>query len=92
MVRMIVVSAVLLPILGGCAAPSAQMANNKGQVAGCRAVGFGVLGTLAAVSMYQTCVNEYQKQGFHQVAARPASATAPAAATAKPKANSATSN
>lgn len=81
MLRVIVVSAVLLPILGGCAAPSAQLANNKGQVADCRAAGFGLLGTLAAVSMYQTCVNSYQKQGFHQVPVRPASATAPAAAT-----------
>jgi hypothetical protein len=81
MLKVIVASAVLLPILGGCAAPNAQLANNKGQVADCRAVGFGVLGTLAAVSMYQTCVNEYQKQGFHQVAARPASAAAPAATT-----------
>jgi hypothetical protein len=70
MLRMLVVSAALLPILGGCAAPATQMANNHGQVAQCKTFGFGVIGTLAAVSLYQTCVDQLQKQGYHQVAAK----------------------
>jgi hypothetical protein len=74
--RGVVVSAVLLSMLSGCAAPSAQLTNNKGQVAKCNSFGFGVLGTLFAVSTYQTCVDQYQKQGFHQMPA-----TAPAAST-----------
>jgi hypothetical protein len=80
MLRVFIVSAALLPMLGGCAAPSTQMANKQGQVAQCKSFGFGVIGTLAAVSMYQTCVDQLQKQGFHQVPAK-APATAPAAAT-----------
>lgn len=80
MLRGVIVSAALLSILGGCAAPSAQLANDKGQVAKCSSFGFGVLGTMFAVSSYQTCVDQYQKQGFHQMpaavpAASPASST-----------------
>ena len=78
MLRVVVVSAALLPMLSGCAAPTAQMANAKGQTAQCRSAGFGVLGSLIAVSMYQTCVDDYQKQGYHQVPVTPAAA-APAA-------------
>jgi hypothetical protein len=79
MLRVIVVSAALLPVLAGCAAPSTQMANKQGQVAQCKTFGFGVIGTLAAVSLYQTCVDQLQKQGYHQVPVK-AQASAPAAA------------
>jgi hypothetical protein len=76
MLRIVVVSAAILPILVGCAAPSAQLVNDKGQNAQCSAVGLG-LGALIALSMEQTCVDRAQKQGYHQVAARgtPAAAT-----------------
>ncbi|MGB6448473.1 MAG: hypothetical protein WBF47_25565 [Xanthobacteraceae bacterium] len=76
MLRGVVVSAALLSMLSGCAAPTAQLTNNKGQVAKCSSFGFGVLGTLFAVSTHRTCVDQDQKQGFHQMPA-----TAPAAST-----------
>jgi hypothetical protein len=59
MLRGVVVSAALLSMLSGCAAPSAQLTNDKGQEAKCSSFGFGVLGTLFAVSTYQTCVDQY---------------------------------
>jgi hypothetical protein len=75
MVRMVVVSAALLPILAGCAAPSAQLVNDKGQGTQCRAFGLG-LGALIALGMEQSCVDEAEKQGYHQVAANGTSAVA----------------
>ena len=79
MLRVVVVmSAMLLPILGGCAATDTKMANNKGQTAQCSTFGMGVIGTLVAVSMYQTCVDEHKKQGYHVV---PATASAAPAST-----------
>ena len=67
MLRGVFVAAVLLSLLASCAAPNYQLANNKGQTARCSSFGAGIVGTLMAVSMAQTCVNEYQKQGYHQV-------------------------
>jgi hypothetical protein len=78
MLRSVLLSAALLSMLGGCAAPRTEMVNNKGQKVECSAFGMGVLGTLVAVSMQQTCVDQHNKQGFHQVPAAPASTTAPA--------------
>jgi hypothetical protein len=79
MLRVIVVSAALLPMLGGCVS-QVQLANNKGQMAQCSAVGLGIVSSLVAASVQQTCIDRYQKQGFHQLAA--ASPTAASASTA----------
>ena len=86
MLRGVFVATVLLSLLAGCAAPNYQLANNKGQVARCSSFGAGVVGTLIAVSMAQTCVNEYQKQGYHQVpVSAPAAASAPSTSTDQAK-------
>lgn len=74
MLRVIVVSAALLAMLGGCAVTDAKMANNKGQTAQCSTFGMGVIGTLVAVSMYQNCVEEHKKQGYHEVPAKTSAA------------------
>jgi hypothetical protein len=58
-----------------------EMANNKGQKAECRTASFGIVGTLVAASMQQSCVQEYQKNGFHQVSAT----GLPLTATSQPK-------
>lgn len=75
MVRIVVVSAALLPILAGCAAPSAQLVNEKGQNTQCSAFGLG-LGAFIALTMEQNCVEQAEKQGYHQVAAKGASGAA----------------
>ena len=51
MVRIVVVSAALLPILVGCAAPSAHLVNDKGQKTQCSAFGLGLLGSFIALTM-----------------------------------------
>lgn len=68
MVRRVFVCVCLVWVLAGCTS-NVQLANGKGQSVQCRTTSFGVLGTLIAASMQQTCIDEYQKQGFHQVAA-----------------------
>ena len=73
MVRIVVVSAALLPILGGCAAPSAHLVNDKGQKTQCSAFGLGLLGSFIALTMEQNCVEQAEKQGYHQVPASGAS-------------------
>ena len=66
------VSAVLLPILVSCAAPSAQLVNDKGQKTQCSAFGLG-LGALIALTMEQNCVEQAEKQGYRQAPASAAS-------------------
>ena len=73
MVRIVVVSAALLPILVGCAAPSAHLVNDKGQKTQCSAFGLGLLGSFIALTMEQNCVEKAEKQGYHQVPASGAS-------------------
>jgi hypothetical protein len=92
MLRLVVVSAALLPVLGGCVS-QVQLANNKGQMAQCSAAGLGIVSSLVAASVQQTCIDQYQKQGFHQVAAAApsaAAATSTATATQAPKSTAAT--
>ena len=67
MLRVFLVSAALLPILGGCAITNQQMANDKGQTVKCSTFGAGVVGTLVAVIMEKKCIDDYQKQGYHEV-------------------------
>jgi hypothetical protein len=82
MLKVIVVSAALLPVLGGCVS-QVQLANDKGQMAECSAAGLGIVSSLVAASVQQTCVDQYQKQGYHQVPAAAPSA-APTTSTAAP--------
>jgi hypothetical protein len=70
MLRVIVVSVALLPMLAGCAATDTKMANNKGQKVECKA--------LAALAMTKDCVDNYKKEGFYEV---PATASAAPAST-----------
>jgi hypothetical protein len=67
MLRIVVVSAMMLPILGGCAVTNVKMANDKGQTGKCSAFGAGIIGTVVALGMTQNCVDEYKKQGFQEV-------------------------
>jgi hypothetical protein len=78
MLRVLLVSAALLPILGGCAITNQQMANDKGQTVKCSTFGAGVIGTLVAVTMEKKCIDDYQKQGFHEVPNTPPPAASPA--------------
>jgi len=78
MLRVIVMSVALLPMLGGCAATDTKMANNKGQKVECKAFGMGIIGTVAALAMTKDCVDNYKKEGFHEV---PATASAGPAST-----------
>lgn len=59
----------LLPFLGllGCAAPSSKFQNANGQVVDCSASGFGIFGTLAAVSMHSDCEKRAQDSGYRPV-------------------------
>jgi hypothetical protein len=75
MLRGVLVSAALLPVLGGCVF-QVQLANNKGQMAECSAAGLGIVSSLVAASVQHNCIDQYQKQGFHQVPAPAPSATA----------------
>jgi hypothetical protein len=75
MLRSVVVSTVLLSVLGGCVS-QVQLANNKGQMAECSAAGLGIISSLVAASVQHNCVDQYQKQGYHQVPAPAPSATA----------------
>jgi len=71
----LVASTALLLVLGGCALTDVKVADEKGQAAHCRAFGAGIIGTVVALGMTQSCVDEYKKQGFHEVpAATPAAA------------------
>jgi hypothetical protein len=82
MLRVVVVSAALLPVLGGCVS-QVQLADNKGQMAQCSAAGLGIVSSLVAASVQQTCIDQYQKQGYHQLAAAaPSAAAATSTATA----------
>ena len=89
MLRGILVSAALLPMLGGCVS-QVQLANDKGQMAQCSAAGLGIISSMVAASVQHNCIAQYQKQGYHQVAAATPSATttesaaAPSAAPKKP--------
>jgi hypothetical protein len=85
MLRGVFAATVSLSILGGCTATNVQMANNKGQTARCSMFGAGLLGAPAAVLMTQSCVDEYKKQGYHEVPAGPPSPSA-AASTSTPQA------
>jgi hypothetical protein len=76
MLRVVVLSAVLLPSLSACAVTDVKMADNKGQVGKCRAFGAGVIGTVVALGMTQYCVEELKKKGYHQVRNPEAEATA----------------
>jgi hypothetical protein len=76
MLRVIVVSAALLPMLGGCAVTDTKMADNKGRKVECSAFGAGIIGTVAALAITQDCVDKYKKQGFHEVPAPTPAATA----------------
>jgi hypothetical protein len=75
MLRGVLVSAALLPVLCGCVS-QVQLANNKGQMAECSAAGLGIVSSLVAASVQHNCIDQYQKQGFHQVPAPAPSATA----------------
>jgi hypothetical protein len=82
MLRGVIVCVFLVSVLAGCTS-NIQMADGKGQSVECRTTSFGLLGTLIAASMQQTCVDDLQKQGYHEVAAAPSSP--PAAATGQAK-------
>ncbi|MGA9948279.1 MAG: hypothetical protein WBQ24_08530 [Xanthobacteraceae bacterium] len=75
MLRGVLVPAALLPVLRGCVS-QVQLANNKGQMAECSAAGLGIVSSLVAASVQHNCIDQYQKQGFHQVPAPAPSATA----------------
>ena len=57
MVRIVGVSAALLPILAGCAAPSAHLVNDKGQKTQCSAFGLGLLGSFIALTWCKIASN-----------------------------------
>lgn len=54
-------------MLGACATPSTKLQNASGQVVDCSASGFGVIGTVAALSMHSDCVNRMQAVGYRAV-------------------------
>jgi uncharacterized membrane protein YeaQ/YmgE (transglycosylase-associated protein family) len=89
MLRSVIVSAVLLSSLVGCVS-QVQLANDKGQMAQCSAAGLGIISSLVAASVQHNCVDQYQKQGYHQVPAAAPSATA-TTSTAEPSAAAKTS-
>jgi len=89
MLRGVVVATVLLSLLAGCVS-QVQLANDKGQMAQCSAAGLGIISSLVAASVQQNCVDQYQKQGYHQVPAAAPSATA-TTSTAAPSAAAKTS-
>jgi hypothetical protein len=65
--KRIMTTATLL-ILTGCASPSQWMVNDRGQKIRCAATGFGVIGMIAAKDMERSCVHDYQKVGYHEMA------------------------
>ena len=65
---------------------SSSVGRNKGQRAECSAAGLGIISSLVAASVQQSCLDRYQKQGYHQIAAAPPSAAAGATPTAAPSA------
>jgi len=67
MLRIVLASAVLLPILAACAVTNVKMTDDKGHTGKCSAFGAGVIGTVVALGMTQHCVEEHKKQGFHTV-------------------------
>lgn len=76
-----------LSLLTGCVS-QVQLADNKGQRAECSAAGLGIISSLVAASVQQSCLDRYQKQGYHQIAAAAPSvapATSTAARSAAPK-------
>jgi hypothetical protein len=75
-VRGVFLCVLTVGVLTGCTS-NVQMADGKGQAAECRTTFFGVIGTLVAASAQQTCIDEYQKKGFHQVATASSPSTAP---------------
>jgi hypothetical protein len=58
----------LLLALSGCATPSQWMVNNQGQHVRCAATGFGVIGMIAAKGMERSCVADYRKVGYREMA------------------------
>jgi hypothetical protein len=79
---------ILVLALAGCTS-TVQMANGKGQMVQCSTTSFGLLATLIAESMRETCVDNYEKQGFHQEPAmaspQPVASPQPAAPTGQTK-------
>lgn len=93
MLRGILVSAALLPVLCGCVS-QVQLVNDKGQTAQCNAAGLGIVTSVIAASGQKDCIDRYQNQGYHQVAASDSSAaaTSSANATATPGAQKTSAN
>lgn len=59
---------VLSILLAGCASPSQWMVNDRGQHVRCAATGFGVIGMIAAKGMEKSCISDYRKVGYHEMA------------------------
>ena len=81
MLRGVLVSAALLPVLCGCVS-QVQLVNDKGQTAQCNAAGLGIVTSVIAASGQKDCIDRYQNQGYHQVAASDSSAAATSTANA----------
>ena len=85
MLRGVLVSAALLPMLCGCVS-QVQLVNDKGQTAQCNAAGLGIVTSVIAASGQKDCIDRYQGQGYHQVAAPNSTAAATSSADATPTA------
>jgi hypothetical protein len=58
----------VVALLSGCASPSQWMVNDQGQKYRCASTGFGVIGIIAAKHSEKTCVDDYEKVGYQEMA------------------------
>jgi hypothetical protein len=75
MLRGVLVSAALLPMLCGCVS-QVQLVNDKGQTAQCNAAGLGIVTSVIAAAGQKDCIDRYQNQGYHKAADSNSSAAA----------------
>lgn len=61
--------------LTSCVTPSTPLQNDEGRVYNCSAWGFGVIGTIAALSATQNCVDKMKAAGWHPAGETSAPAT-----------------
>ena len=54
--------------LSACASPSQWMVNNEGQKVRCAATGWGAIGMIVAKGYERSCVRDYEKVGFREMA------------------------
>ena len=73
--RTFIVGFLGLACLTACATPSTPLQNDEGRVYNCSAWGFGVIGTIAALSATQNCVDKMKAAGWHPAGETSASAT-----------------